>query len=119
MGGEGNDAKIPEDVVVLQGPTEDGGGIRVIRAREARDGGEKVEIGEVRPLRDGQSVTGEVVSLHPRAAGEQGGPRVCDVKVLYDSRARSGPAQVATNAYRESWDAIFGAPNESNRDRPN
>jgi hypothetical protein len=90
------------DVVLLQGPTEDGEGIRVVRAREDR-----LEAGEVRPLKEGKPITsGEVVKLAPRAAA----PQVCDVEVL--AKVEHGlpgkPAQVATTAYRESWERIFG-----------
>ncbi len=96
------------DVVLLQGPTEDGEGVRVLRAREDR-----LEVGEVRPLKEGQPLlAGEVVKLAPRA-----GSRVCDVEVLAKigahrgaTPAQIGPAQVATREYRESWDRIFGPP---------
>jgi hypothetical protein len=101
----------PADVVLLQGPTEDGEGVRVLRARDNR-----LEAGEVRPLKEGQPLlAGEVVKLAPR-----GTSRVCDVEVLAKIGAKSGksagtpaqigPAQVATRAYRDSWDRIFGEP---------
>jgi hypothetical protein len=101
------DEKRP-DVVLLQGPTEDGEGVRVLRAREDR-----LEVGEVRPLKEGQPIiAGEVVKLLPRA-----GSRVCDVEVLAKlgagdaaKAAQIGPAQVATRAYRDSWERIFGEP---------
>jgi hypothetical protein len=91
------------DVVLLTGPTEDGEGIRVVRARD-----ERLEAGEVRPLKEGKPLGGgEIVKLAPR----EGAPRVCDVQVLTklgpDTRG-SGPPQVATSAYRESWERIFG-----------
>jgi hypothetical protein len=95
-------AKEPEtsDVVLLNGPTEDGGGVQVVRAREG-----KVEIGEVRPLVHGKPITGEVVTLTPRPDT----PRVCDVQVqISPPTARSGPAQIATATYRNNWDATFG-----------
>jgi hypothetical protein len=54
--------KKPTDVLLLQGPTEDGAGVRVLRARQ-----EHVELGELRTIREGQSITGgEVVRLHAR-----------------------------------------------------
>ena len=93
------------DVVLLTGPTEDGEGIRVVRARDDR-----LETGEVRPLKEGKPIgKGEVVKLAPRAAA----PQVCDVEVLAkvepapEARAHRKPAQVATHAYRESWERIF------------
>ena len=101
-----------QDVVLLGPPTADGNGVHVLRARN-----ERLEAGELRALRDGQPVTGEVLSIVPR----KDTPRICDVKESWsaDARApeapkaapaRSGPAQVATSAYRDGWDHIFGAP---------
>lgn len=114
-----------QDVVLLHSPTEDGEGIRVLRAREAREDekAEKpeqncvVEVGEVRPLKPGKPISGEVVRLMPR----EGAPRVCDVEVMANVTAsqphkgahqepHKGPAQVATKAYRTSWERIFGGP---------
>lgn len=97
----------PRDVVLLGPPTADGEGVHVLRAREDR-----VEAGEVRPLKEGASIHGEVVKLTPR----KDAPQVCDVDVTYAPPARSsastrgkGPAQVATSSYRNGWDEIFGA----------
>jgi hypothetical protein len=94
------------DVVLLQGPTDDGEGIRVLRARDDR-----LEAGEVRPLKDGRPLAaGEVVRLAPRESM----PRVCDVEVMTTVGAPppGKPAQVATSAYRASWDRIFGGPSK-------
>ena len=101
----------PLDVVLLQGPTEDGAGVRIVRARENR-----IEAGEVRPLVEGKPlVSGEIVKLAPR----KDMPRVCDVEVVAkvgaadaQPSATHGPAQVATAAYRESWERVFGGPTE-------
>jgi hypothetical protein len=101
----------PLDVVLLQGTTEDGAGVRIVRAREDR-----IEAGEVRPLVEGKPlVSGEIVKLAPR----KDMPQVCDVEVLAKVGAAEkaddstpthghGPAQVATAAYRESWERVFG-----------
>jgi|JI10StandDraft_1071094.scaffolds.fasta_scaffold252282_3 hypothetical protein len=104
-------APAPDDVVLLHSPTDDGEGARVIRAREGR-----VEVGELRPLKEGRPLSGEVVSLTPRADA----PRVCDVKVHVkvptpaeaapNALAHKGPARVTSTAYRDGWDALFGAP---------
>jgi hypothetical protein len=96
------------DVVYLHSPTEDGDGVRVVRARQGR-----VEVGEVRPIAEGKPLSGEIVTLRPR----EDAPRVCDVKVEYTTpqpaaaraEGAKGPAQVATAKYRDNWDAIFGA----------
>jgi hypothetical protein len=99
-----------QDVVILAGPTEDGQGIRVLRARD-----EHIEGGEVRPLKEGRPLgSGEVVKLTPR----KGAARVCDVEVvanLGSEERGGGPPKVATKAYRESWDRIFGGADERNR----
>jgi hypothetical protein len=98
MGGNEKDA----DVVLLHSPTEDGGGVRVVRARQGQ-----VEVGEVRPLTEGKPIAGEVVTLKPRPEA----PRICDVSVQHETKkpARTdGPAQVATDAYRDNWEATFG-----------
>jgi hypothetical protein len=97
------------DVVLLQGPTDDGEGAHVIRAR-----GDQVEAGEVRPLREGKPLapSGEIVQLVPRRES----PCLFDVRVQHalsqtpreEPRPQGGPAQVATSAYRESWERTFG-----------
>lgn len=93
------------DVVLLGPPTADGNGVHVLRARN-----ERLEAGELRALREGQPITGEVVSLEPR----KDEPRICDVRETWSPPEgavvgpHKGPAQVATNAYRAGWEEIFG-----------
>lgn len=110
------------DVVLLGPPTADGEGLRVLRAREDR-----IESGEVRPVKDGAPIHGEIVKLTPR----EGAPQVCDVEVTYSAKKAptatltprgKGPAQVANRGYRDGWDEIFGkaagddtAPTRSSR----
>lgn len=109
-----DDAPEPEaapDVMLLHAPTDDGVGAKVIRAREGR-----VELGEVRPLAEGRPIHGEVLSLTPR----EGAPRVCDVKVHVKAptatgetpQAHKGPARVASAAYRDGWERLFGGRRE-------
>ncbi|MFO0660871.1 MAG: hypothetical protein U0165_13715 [Polyangiaceae bacterium] len=95
------------DVVLLHSATDDGKGVRVIRARNQR-----IEAGEIRPVEEGKPIVGgELVSLTPRAES----PRVCDVKVIHRSESETqrlshdGPARVSTRAFRDGWDAIFGS----------
>jgi hypothetical protein len=103
------------DVVLLGPPTADGGGVQVLRARD-----ERLEAGELRTLEEGRPITGEVVTLAPR----KDNPRVCDVKESYTPpalappvKAKSkGPAQVATQAYRDNWEETFARPTGSRRD---
>ena len=48
------------------------------------------------------------LTLKPRAEA----PHLCDVTASYAPPAQlghKGPAKVATQAYREGWDEIFGA----------
>lgn len=94
-----------EDVVLLGPPTADGDGLHVLRAREQR-----LEAGELRAVKEGRPITGELVTLAPRTEN----PRVCDVKESVKissptSRGpKKGPAQVSTTAYRDGWDETFG-----------
>lgn len=101
MSGDSPTPKAPPspDVALLHSPTEDGKGIRIVRARP-----EGLQIGEVRPLEEGKPVHGEIVTLKPR----EGEPRVCDVEVHYAHKPAHGrPAQVASDRYRENWAQIF------------
>ena len=100
------------DVVMVHGRTADGNGASVIRARPGR-----LEAGEVRALESGRPLVpgGQVVQLSPRSGSA---PNVYDVKVEYEvpsarqaseAQPTSGPAQVATRAYRDSWERTFGS----------
>ncbi|HEY3592734.1 MAG TPA: hypothetical protein VGL13_02630, partial [Polyangiaceae bacterium] len=98
---------------------EDGAGARILRARNGA-----IEAGELRPAKEGQTINrGELVRLSPRPDS----PCFCNVEVLYKAPsveapsspstaaeaatepAMSGPAQVATERYRDNWDRIFGS----------
>ena len=98
-------APAPADVVLMHGRTEDGEGIRVLRAREG-----KVEAGELRAMKQGVPLaSGEVVCLSQRAEH----PLLWDVKVqcrVETGKGHGGPARVATRAYRRNWDSIFNPP---------
>lgn len=110
--GEGSDG--PSDVALIHGVTSDGE-LRILRKREDR-----LELGGVRPLREGVPITGEVVRLTPRKEF----PLLCDVRTELaappsagDTAAkggaeakRKGPAQVASDRYRDNWDKIFARP---------
>ena len=112
------------DIAVLQGPTEDGKGARLLRFR-----GDTVTAGEIRPVREGQPVgplsphgPTELVRLKPLHSELP----VCEVEVLHapptsevaakaetdgevePAPARSGPARVSTHSYRRNWSAVFG-----------
>jgi hypothetical protein len=92
-----------DDLLLVCGPAEHGDGYTVVRQRR-----DVLEAGELRTLERGKPIVGEVVRLSKRP--EHG--LLFDVEVLHDaspSAARTGPAQVATKAYRENWESIFGA----------
>lgn len=100
------------DVALIHGRTADGEGLRIIRKREDR-----LELGAVHPLKNGAPIVGEVVSLTPRPEF----PLLCDVKTEVPApaaradvveRPRHGPAQVATDRYRENWDRIWNRHDE-------
>jgi len=103
----------PVDVALVHRITPDGA-VHVIRRR-----GDQLEAGALQPLREGAPIQGEVVSLRPRESC----PLLCDVDVLYTppqtaaaskpaapAPRRKGPAQVASNDYRDNWDSIWTKP---------
>ena len=104
-----------QDVVLVTGPTDDGKGVNVLRAKNHR-----VPVGAVGHLEGGTPILGELVKLKPRADS----PALFDVESQLPSpvqakdtaakrqnpgsRATSaGPAQVATDTYRSGWDRIY------------
>jgi hypothetical protein len=105
------------DVALIHGVSPDGEGLQIVRARENR-----LEVGLIRPLREGVPITGEVVTLRPRPNF----PALCDVETQFKPPAaltsdrqqahaalpHAGPAQVASDDYRRNWDAIWSRPNE-------
>lgn len=121
IGDESQDAPAssgPTDVALIHGVTPDGEGLQIVRARENR-----LEVGAIRPLREGVPITGEVVTLRPRPDF----PALCDVDVHVKAPvaaasndrqepahpshlAHPGPAQVATDEYRRNWDMIWSRP---------
>ena len=117
MPGGGSPRERKFDVVMAHGPTDDGEGARVLRMRPGQ-----LEAGEVRPMRDGKPLApgGEIVRLERRddAPGaydvhvehkvEASPDKPKDDKAAEPSRASHGPAQVATQQYRDSWERTFG-----------
>jgi hypothetical protein len=105
----------PADVALVHHISPDGA-VHVIRRR-----GNQLEAGALQPLREGVPIQGEVLSLRPR----ENFPMLCDVDVLYTPPAataaaakptdsprparRKGPAQVATDDYRDNWDSIWAS----------
>lgn len=104
-----------DDVVYVGGASPDGATLAVLRKK-----GQTLSMGVLRRAEEGKPVHGELLRLAPRAED----PQLCDVEVLADARAPheageggGGPAQVSTPAYREGWNAIFGA--RATRSLPN
>jgi hypothetical protein len=118
---EGQSAEAPvsvpatPDVALIHGVTPDGEGLNILRAR-----GDRLELGAIRPLREGAPISGEVVTLRPRPNF----PALCDVETHFKPAEqasdrqelpssavgqRTGPAQVATDEYRRNWDAIWNS----------
>ena len=103
-------AKRKTDRVLIQGISESGDAMAVLRAREDR-----IEAGIVRPVKEGTPVEGELLRLRPH----KDYPLLCDVDVELPAgtvnatgasehkTSHNGPAQVATDSYRENWDAIW------------
>jgi hypothetical protein len=75
-----------EDVVLLHSPTESGDGIRVVRKRK-----DSIELGELRPMKEGQPIHGEVVRLTQRAESE----RLFDCEVMVPSQTAKEPSASA------------------------
>ncbi|MCS6858015.1 MAG: hypothetical protein N2515_02065 [Deltaproteobacteria bacterium] len=94
-----------EDVILPHSPLPDGSAWRVLRKREGR-----IEIGLLRPPKEGEAIMGEIVRLKQRP-----GTPLYDVEVLYSSEfsRKRGPAQVSTPAYREGWERIWGKRKEA------
>ena len=112
MNSDGDAPSPKQDMVFVHSVSEQGDALRVIRKRE-----EKIELGEMRAVEEGRPIQGDLVRLKPRAEHE----RLYDVEVLLsqeevreqaEAAGRSGPAQVATDAYRRNWEAIFGPHEE-------
>lgn len=118
--------KKSKDLLLVGGPTDDGSGVRVVRARP-----ERVEIGTMRPLENGRPIDGEVVRVNPHPewpylyevetefvapqadTDAKEAPPVSKAKAApHAARAprSNGPPQVASDAYRRNWDAIWDRP---------
>lgn len=103
--------KGPRDRALILGELPEQKGVAILRQR---DESAPVEAGVLRTPREGEPITGELVSLTPTVEGSP----VCDVKVHLDARtltgdprpkdSHKGPPRVSSQAYRSGWDALFG-----------
>lgn len=92
------------DMAIVVDRTSDREGLQILRRRSEDS---PVEVGTLRPLRDGKPVDGEIISLRPR----KDFPFVCNVKVEVPDQRRligDGPAQISTRRFRKGWEAIWG-----------
>lgn len=92
-----------QDVALLYAPTDDEKGARFMRVRKG-----ELQMGEARPLAEGQSLCGqELVRMRRRAEL----PMLFDVEVIHPAerpmRDTLGPAQVASDEYRRNWEDTF------------
>jgi hypothetical protein len=102
--GPARTTRLPDDVALLSGPTEDGEGARLLRFRRGA-----LYAGEVRPVREGQPLgQHELVRLRPLHDRVP----LCEVEVLHAPEAqaeRNGPTRVASKSYRRNWHVVFGS----------
>jgi hypothetical protein len=102
-----------DDWVILMGATDDGAGVDVARVRK-----ERVELGQLRSLRAGQPIYGEVVKLTPMREA----PSICAVEVQCAAPSPTptesspkGPSKVNSHAFRSSWERIWGPDLSENK----
>jgi hypothetical protein len=103
---ERTEAPPVHDIALVVARDEEG--VHILRRRSEES---PVEMGLLKPLREGKPITGEVVTLKQRE----------DMPIFYDVRSEysgseqpesrepgDGPAQVTSDAYRRGWDAVWG-----------
>ena len=89
--------------VITVGPDLGGGVHPAVR----HDANHEVSFGTLRILKEGQPITSEAVLLEKN--GNSNNYRVVgEVPTPNNPRESSGPAMVASDAYRSGWDNIFG-----------
>ena len=68
--------------------------------------GDALSVGEMRPLKEGQPVSGDIVSLKPR----EDHPALFDVHTEYAAEPQlpAGPTRVSTDRYRHGWESLWG-----------
>jgi hypothetical protein len=99
--------KAHDDVALVYSRSEDGKAYGIVRKRK-----QEIQLGTLRHLEEGKPIHGELVRLRPR----DDSPVLFDVETDPDGAALNGagvnkpthgPAQVATEQYRQGWDSIW------------
>lgn len=96
----------------MYAPADEGEGFKVLRKRAQSD---EVEAGVIRPLKEGRAIHGEVVRMKARPESAVVFEMETDKELSSPPEPpeardaeRGGPAQVATEKYRQGWDGIWG-----------
>lgn len=92
------------DQAIILGKNEDE--LHVLRVRNDGEGSTSVEVGRIKEtdsLTPEEMKDREIIKLKKRK-----GTPFRDVEVLQEGTGHKGPARVATQAYRDGWDRIFG-----------
>lgn len=98
-----------DDVVLLHSPNEAGDGIRVVRKRQ-----DTIELGELRPMREGQPIHGDVVRLTPREESAL----LFDCEVVVPSPARQETLENKPSAAPSSGGSSARASEKSEKKEP-
>lgn len=93
-----DDAKCSGEDRLVVGPTLPDGSYSYVRHTAEH----AIEVGAMRPHRDGEPLGSNSFHLEERGGGEYA------VKPVFDGKAHKGPAQVSSEAYRDNWENIFG-----------
>jgi hypothetical protein len=95
----------------------DANGVHILRRRSEES---PLEAGLLRPMREGQPISGEVITLKQREDApifydvktEFGGPEEAAAPQEHSPQEKlpgeGRPAQVSSDAYRKGWDAVWG-----------
>jgi len=93
-----------EDVALVLGVNEESDSVAILRKRD-----QQLEAAVLRKAEEGQPIRGVLVRLKARETSP-----LFDVETLYEApqsegaaRNSSGPAQIASEAYRRGWERVF------------
>jgi len=115
---ESDVASRPGDIAMVV--ARDADGVHILRRRSEEA---PLEAGLLRPMREGQPISGEVITLKQRAdvplfydvKTEFGGPEEAEAPQVQPKAkgeaklpGEGRPAQVSSDAYRKGWDAVWG-----------